>query len=135
MFISGQFFLGFSKPWLPKWIRNRSLKKNDFEKVTNQIIRILHKSEHIIHPRWHFFTSPIFQRFLGLLLFILAVIIALPIPFGNLPPAIAIVIISLGMIEQDGLVICIGSLGGSAILAIVASIIIALFSLTSQKTK
>ncbi len=62
IFISAQFLLGLSKPWLPSWIINRSLKREDFVKIINQVIRVLHKTEYLIRPRWYFFTSPASQR-------------------------------------------------------------------------
>jgi len=129
MIVSVQLLLGFAKPWLPGWIANRSLKRKDFEKVINKILQILEKFETVIRPRWKFVASPLVQRILGLLFLILAIVIALPIPFGNLPPAIAIVVISLGMIEQDGVIIILGALGACVVLAIMASAIAALSSI------
>jgi hypothetical protein len=120
MMFSAQLLLGFSKPWIPSWIANRSLKRKDFEKLIKKFLLTLEKFENVIRPRWKFVTKPLAQRILGLLLLILAIIIALPIPFGNMLPAIVIVIISLGLIEQDGLVIVLGALGACIILAIIA---------------
>lgn len=108
MIVSLQLLLGFRKPWLPSWIANRSLKRKDVEKLFNKILLILEKYESVIRPRWKFVTHRNAQRLLGLLLLILAFIIALPIPFGNMLPAIIIIIISLGLIEQDGVVIAFG---------------------------
>ncbi len=126
--ISTQLLLGFRKPYLPGWIANRSLKRKDFEKLINKILLILEKFERVIRPRWKFVASPLAQRFLALLFLILAIVIALPIPFGNLPPAIVIVALCLGMIEQDGLVILLTALSACVVLAVMASAIYALFS-------
>ncbi|NJK47705.1 exopolysaccharide biosynthesis protein, partial [Candidatus Gracilibacteria bacterium] len=49
------------------------------------------------------------------------------IPFGNFLPAIAIVIISLGTIEKDGLVIAIGMIGAIFVLTLMASAIAMVF--------
>ncbi|MFH7026432.1 MAG: exopolysaccharide biosynthesis protein [Heteroscytonema crispum UTEX LB 1556] len=133
--VSTQLLLGFSKPWLPAWIANRSLKRKDFQKLIYKILQTLEKFENVIRPRWKFVTSPLVQRILGLLFLILAIVIALPIPFGNLPPAIAIVIISLGMIEQDGVVIVLGALGACVVLAVMTSAIAALFSLARARIR
>ncbi|MFQ4145401.1 exopolysaccharide biosynthesis protein [Chlorogloeopsis sp. ULAP02] len=128
MIVSAQLVLGFSKPWLPRWIANRSFKRKDFEKVINKILRYLQKYEKVIRPRWRFISSPLAQRLLGLLFLVLAFVIALPIPFGNLPPAVTIVVISLGIIEQDGVVIVLGVLAACAVLVIMTSAIAALLS-------
>jgi hypothetical protein len=42
--------------------------------------------------------------------FVLAVAVALPIPFGNLIPVAAICFMALGLIERDGLVVLLGLL-------------------------
>lgn len=120
MVVSLQLLLGFRKPWLPSWIANRSLKRKDVEKLFKKILSILEKYESVIRPRWKFVTHPNAQRLLGLLLLILAFIIALPIPFGNMLPAIIIIIISLGLIEQDGVVIALGACLSCVLFAVIA---------------
>lgn len=42
--------------------------------------------------------------------FALAVAIALPIPFGNIVPVVAVCMITIGLIERDGLMVLIGLL-------------------------
>jgi hypothetical protein len=127
MMVSAQLLLGFRKPWLPSWIANRSLKRKDVEKLISKILSILQKYEHVIRPRWKFVTNPFGQRLLGLLLLILAFVIALPIPFGNMFPAIIILIISLGLIENDGIVI---AFGACLSLILFAAIVYALLALS-----
>lgn len=109
MLVSAQLMLGFRQPWLPRWILKRSFKRQHFEKPIYRVLRHLEKLERFFKPRWQFFTHPAFERLIGLLLVVLAVIIALPIPFGNMLPAIAVVLVCLGMIEKDGLVLAISS--------------------------
>lgn len=128
MLVSVQLLLGYPTPWLPDWIANRSLKRTDFEKVVKHIQHYLEKVEGVIRPRWRFATSPLVERLLGLLFLILAIIIFLPIPFGNILPAIAIFIISLGLVEGDGVVIIGGVVGACLVLILMASAIVAFFS-------
>jgi hypothetical protein len=120
MIVSVQLLLGFRKPWLPSWVANRSLKRKDVEKVVLKILLILEKYESVIRPRWKFITTPLARRILGLILVILAFIIALPIPFGNMLPAIVTVVISLGLIEEDGVVIVLGASSACVIFAAIA---------------
>jgi hypothetical protein len=133
MLISGQLFLGFQKIWLPKWIANRSFKRKFLEQAIYKMLHYLDKIERLIRPRWQFMSSPLVHRLLGLLLLLLGIVIALPIPFGNFLPAIAILIISLGIIEKDGLVIAIGVFISIIIFIIMASAIAAFFSLILPK--
>ncbi|MDZ4878894.1 MAG: hypothetical protein CLLPBCKN_008332 [Chroococcidiopsis cubana SAG 39.79] len=70
-----------------------------------------------------FITSRLAQRLLGLFILLMAIVIALPIPLGNMLPAIAIVVISLGMSEGDGLLVIVGVVAASIILAVMVSAI------------
>lgn len=44
---------------------------------------------------------------------ILALVIALPIPLGNLPPAVCVVALAFGMLQRDGFIVA-GALAASA---------------------
>ena len=48
------------------------------------------------------------EQAVGLLIFLLAIAVVLPIPFGNMLPALAIIFFSLGLLEEDGLWIILG---------------------------
>ena len=56
---------------------------------------------------------------LGLVIFAMAILIALPIPFGNMLPGIAVLITALGIAQRDSLAIGAGLL--VAILAVAMS--------------
>jgi hypothetical protein len=44
----------------------------------------------------------------------LSVVLALPIPFGNTPVALSIIIIALGLLEGDGVALLVGVCAGIA---------------------
>jgi hypothetical protein len=48
---------------------------------------------------------------------------ALPIPGANSPPAIACVVMAIGIVERDGVAVALGAVGGIAALAVAISII------------
>jgi hypothetical protein len=125
---SGQLLLGFSSPWLPQWLMNRAFKRQDFEKIVGQVLRYLKRCERVICPRWQWATHPVTERFLGFLFLVLALVIVLPIPFGNMLPAIAVIVISLGLIESDGLLVVIGTIASLVILVVMAGAIMTLFT-------
>ncbi|MBD2304306.1 exopolysaccharide biosynthesis protein [Chroococcidiopsis sp. FACHB-1243] len=123
MLVSAQLSLGFSRPYLPKWLAKRRWKQKNLAKVVEKGLNYLAKAEKIVRPRWGFITSRLVQRLLGLFILLMAIIIALPIPLGNMLPAIAIVVISLGMSEGDGLLVIVGVVAASIILAVMVSAI------------
>jgi hypothetical protein len=51
---------------------------------------------------------PVQERIVGAACLLLAIILFLPIPFGNIPPAFAIAAFSLGILERDGVATIIG---------------------------
>lgn len=110
MLLSGQLVLGFEQPWLPDWIVDQPFKKEHCEMVISAAIPFLEQLEQFVEPRLPFFTSAEAERGVGVILFFLSFIIALPIPFGNMLPAIIIVLICLGLIEKDGLIIAISGM-------------------------
>ena len=48
----------------------------------------------------------------GMLAFLLSILSALPIPFGHMVPALALMVIGLGLIEHDGAAILLGTAVG-----------------------
>jgi hypothetical protein len=71
---------------------------------------------------------PLPERIVGAACLLLAIILFLPIPFGNIPPAVAIAAFALGILERDGLATLVGwlaAIGSLLILAAISSAIIA----------
>lgn len=110
MLVSGQLIFGYHQPWLPDQILDQPLKREHCEQVINAAIPFLQKLECFVEPRWSVLTTPEAERAVGVMLLFLSFIIALPIPFGNMLPAIVIVLICLGLIEKDGLIIAISAI-------------------------
>lgn len=107
LLVSTQLMLGFRHPWLPRRVLNHPFPRHQVEPLLQRAIRYLEQLERVFKPRWLFFTHPIFERLLGLFLVLLSFVIALPIPFGNMLPAMVVVLICVAMIERDGLMLAI----------------------------
>lgn len=63
---------------------------------------------------------------IGAFCLVLAAVLALPIPLGNMLPALAICLIVLGVLERDGLWVLIGTATGLVSLVVVAGVVYAL---------
>lgn len=97
--------------WLPRNILNREIKTQTLIKITDKAIAILDKLKRLIHPRLHFmYQTLLMERVNGALICILGILLALPlpVPLTNLTSAWSIFLISLGIIENDGLLILLG---------------------------
>lgn len=100
-------------PWWPEWIMKKTISYSLLEKIIKMILRLMDFLQKFSYPRMTFFTiDPILHRIHGLLIFFLGLILALPlpIPLSNIPPALAVLFISLGLLENDGVFIMIGYL-------------------------
>jgi hypothetical protein len=127
--ISYQMLKGRQEIILPKWLLERSVPRSAFESAVNAIMPSLKKIEKGVKPRWRWVSSPAAKRFIGFFVLLMAAIIALPIPFTNMPFAIAIFIIGLGLAENDGALICLGILLGLALIAAMGVVTVGLLSL------
>lgn len=67
---------------------------------------VLAKLEYLSRPRLETLADR--SRLLGFLCLLLAIVIFLPIPFGNLIPGVCIILIAFGMVERDGLIVGLG---------------------------
>lgn len=125
VFLAAQLMLG-KTPWLPAFIATRSMERSAFATLVGKMTPILARAERLLVPRLPVMVTPTAQRFLGAALLILALVLSLPIPLGNMLPALAMTIISLGMLERDGLWVIIGLVVGVLSLVIVWGVIWAL---------
>jgi len=108
IFVSLQMILGWPRPWLPAFVLERSIAMKDFRTMVDKAEPHLVRIEKLLRPRLAIMSSIVVERLLGLVLLLLSIIVTLPIPFANQPPAVAQGLIALGLIEQDGVVVSIG---------------------------
>jgi hypothetical protein len=114
--VAAQLALGRDSLWLPQAVGNRSLAKRDLQRVVDCALPPLRWTERLLAPRLEALLP---DRLIGAACLILAVILALPIPFGNMPPAFAICAFALGLLQRDGLAGLVGWLATLASLVIV----------------
>ena len=124
-----QMMAGFRAPLLPRAIRQREIRTDHVRALGNKAIPWIEKLERVIRPRWLLLTLPPMPSVIGLLVIGLALVVMLPLPFSNLPPAVALLCLSLGLLERDGIMILIGLL--VAAIALVVGVLIAYVAVES----
>jgi hypothetical protein len=125
LYLSVQMMLG-RVPWLPGFIGDRSMPRDRFAQLVERLGPWLARAERLLRPRWSLIVSHGAERVLGGLCLVLAAVLALPIPFGNMLPAFAICLIALGILERDGVWVAAGTVVGLGSLLLVAGIVYAL---------
>jgi hypothetical protein len=127
--VSAQMAMGRKEIVLPKWLLKRTVPRKAFSAAIHGILPILERLERGVKPRMKWMTSRPAKRFLGAFILLLEALIALPIPGTNMPLAIAIFVIALGLVERDGLMITAGILIGLAAMALLGGIFAGLVAL------
>lgn len=125
LFLTAQLMLG-RKPWLPRFIMRRSMERAHFAAIVRRVGPWLSRAESLLRPRLVVLAKPPIEYAVGALCFALSIILFLPIPMGNMPPAIAICMFALGLLERDGIWI-LGGLGMAvAAVALIWGVLLAL---------
>lgn len=101
------------KVWLPKKIGSYSFDKTSFTHVVRRLLPWLERAERLIRPRLWFLDNRLAERVLGAICLLLAVVVFLPIPFGNWLPAFALGIIGFAHSERDGISLVAGVVIGA----------------------
>ena len=108
-------------PWVPRFIGQKTFKRSHFINFQRHFDRWLGYVEKLCKPRWEYVFDHAWARFFsGLLLLILGVVLALPIPLTNYPFGVIILAFSLGFIERDGILLALGWIFGVAEILILA---------------
>lgn len=124
--VAAQLALGHPHPWFPKFLAERSMRSADFKAVVEKVVPWLRKLERLTRPRLRGLCKPPAERLLAVFCLLLAILLALPIPLGNILPALAVSLIALGLIEHDGLAILTGIEVGLVSIFIVSAVVIAM---------
>jgi hypothetical protein len=128
LFVTAQLMLGRPTLWMPGFICRQTIPRDFFALLTTKLSPILRRAERILRPRFTLLLHPVPERIVGAACLLLAIILFLPIPFGNIPPAWAIAAFALGILERDGLATVVGwlaTIGSILILVAVSSAIVA----------
>jgi hypothetical protein len=94
--------------WLPKSVLKRRISADTIAKIVDKSLVVIRKMHRFIHPRLQFLCRHgAMQIVNGLLLFVLGLFLALPlpIPLSNLSAGWGIFLLSFGLLEDDGVLV------------------------------
>ncbi|WP_052340784.1 exopolysaccharide biosynthesis protein [Salinarimonas rosea] len=121
--VAFQFLVMRRSLWMPRRLARRTVRTDFLQRVVAWTVPKLKRIERWSRPRAVSITRLRARRPLGVLILILAAIMALPIPVvGNTPPAIAIVLMGFGMIERDGAFVGAGVTVGILAIGLIAGL-------------
>lgn len=124
-----QMALGRESPWLPRRINDYTFSREKFTLFLTKALPYIKMLERCMHPRFSFMHSRLAERLIGLVFLVLGTVLVLPIPFGNFLPGLSMSLISLGLMERDGLLmlggILVGLSGVAMIIAVMGAVVLA----------
>ncbi len=96
-----QMGLGLRVPKLPAILARQTIKRADLLRLASASSKGLGRIERYVRPRPGFFTSAVGERIIGWLTAYVAIMLILPGPGTNGPPAFGNIVMALGLIEHD----------------------------------
>lgn len=110
LLLAPQIALGREVPWLPRKLVDHPLKRDDMRGLFRKLTPIVRRMELVTRPRLELLFVPAGERLVGVVCTLLALVLVLPIPLGNLAPGATVAILSLALLQRDGLLALLGYL-------------------------
>lgn len=101
-------------PWLPQRILDKNLDANKLKPVLHKGVGMVGKLDRWLQPRWSGLTTSPMQRVNSAVLVFGGLLLMAPlglIPFSNTVPAVGILLLTVGMMQRDGVFVLLGYLG------------------------
>lgn len=131
LYLSLAILLG-RQPWFPRLVMERGISSSTFAAIAARASPVLRRCERLLKPRLSALVQGWAFRLSGLLCLILSVILILPVPLGNIPPAACMTALALALAMRDGLAVLLVWSLSLVCLVLMSGIIAATFLLVVQ---
>ena len=109
LLLAGQMLAGRIEPWLPEAVLKRRVSKAWLDRMADFATKRMGWFERLSRPRLTMFTVGWAERVVALFMILATVTIVLPMT--NTVPSVALALLSVGLIQRDGLFVA----GGAAV--------------------
>ena len=107
LFPAVEMMLGLSAPWFPRFLSKRQFDFTRFKRFAVRARPLLQAIESASRPRWNA-RRDVTDRLVGFVVFLLALSAGWPLPLVNVIPGMAVVLIAVAYLQEDGLLLAIG---------------------------
>ncbi len=112
--IGAQLLIGLRKPWLPRFIATRGPHRHLMVTFRDKLSPWLLRLERLVHPRADVLLDHRLASALsGLMLILLGILLALPIPFTNYLFGVLLLLFALALLERDGRLMAVAWIAGA----------------------
>jgi hypothetical protein len=111
-FVAASLAMG-RRPWIPQRFANRELPSETVVRILHAAKKLFEYLERFVRPRGDLFHKHRYmKRLAGIVITVLAFLLALPLPIPgtNLAAALPIALLALGVLEEDGVFVTLGYL-------------------------
>ena len=103
-----QLMRGWSEPRLPGIVSRRSVALVGFSRFLDRALPRIRRVERWLRPRQSWLTGTGGGRLVGLVIALMGIVLSLPVPLGNVPIAWSLVVVALGLLEEDSNALLLG---------------------------
>jgi hypothetical protein len=108
LLISAQLALGVRTVWLPRVFKRQGLDSRCVQQGSGPRPAVAGAGRAVLTAAPGRAVRPVGDRLLGLVCTVLGLIIVLPIPGGNILPAVAVAVLAISMVMVDGVLTLVG---------------------------
>lgn len=122
LLLAGQMLVGRKEPWLPEGVLKRTVSKSMLDRMADFATRRMGWLERLSRPRLKIFATGIAEQMAAA--FMILATLTIVLPMTNTVPSVALALLSVGLIQRDGLFVAAGAsvaVGWATALAIVAA--------------
>src|SRR6056297_3424501 len=123
---TGQMMLGYPHVKLPERLARLSIEQEKLRRTVLRLRPVTRRLERVLTLRYSALFARRNERPMGLLLFVIAFALFLPLPLSGWLPAISLFVVGVGLVERDGLVSLLGLALGVASVMLTAVILISI---------
>ena len=107
LLLAGQMLLGREEPWLPEAVLKRRVSKAMLDRMAEFAIKRMGWFERLSRPRLTLFTQGLAER--AAAAFMILATLTIVLPMTNTVPSVALALMSVGLIQRDGLFVAAGA--------------------------
>jgi hypothetical protein len=107
LMLAGQMLVGREEPWLPEAALKRRVSKAMLDRMADFAVKRMGWFERLSRPRLTLFTTGIAEQ--AAAAFMIVATLTIVLPMTNTVPSLALALISVGLIQRDGLFVAAGA--------------------------
>jgi hypothetical protein len=116
-----EMLFGLEHPWIPRWLRARTMSRASLGRFLDRIEPLTRRLERLCKPRLERLTRQPLTIASGLVMILIGILLALPIPFTNYIFGAMLLAFAIALVERDGVLLLLVWVATAIVLTVSAS--------------